>query len=203
MMSVKTFCDSCHFIAWFVVNYTAIWLKLFCPFLWLEERVMGWWMTTPWKWFTDTPCVCFQYPSGCVFYSPWLARHEPFLGRLLYGDATLQVLSLLWRDIAMASGWMTNGDQKSQHLRHFHALSQRKSSRNAACSLWYYPLGWCFSPYKRRIGERCFLLIGVLNKALIFLIQPVHNGLIALFHLVFNVLWASTYRHNRFMNGEF
>ena len=121
VMSVKTFCDSCHFIAWFVVNYTAIWLKSFCKFLWLKERVMGWWITTPWKWFTDTPCVCFQYPSGCVFYSPWLARHEPFLGRLLYGDATLQVLSLLWRDIAMARGWMANSEQKPQHLRRFHA----------------------------------------------------------------------------------
>lgn len=149
-----------------------------------------------------TLCL-FSIPKRLRFFSPWLARHEPVLGRLLQVEAALQVLSFLWRGIAMARGWMANSEQNPQHLRRFHALSQRKSSRNAACSLWYYPLGWCYSPYKRRIGERCFLLIGVLNKALKFLIQPVHNGLIALFHLVFNVLWASTYRHNRFMNGEF
>ena len=160
-------------------------------------------MPTPWKWSNNIDWVCFQSPSGYVFYSPWLAWNEPTLSRLSHGDATPYGVSFLWRGIAMASGWMANSEQNPQHLRRFHALSQRKSSRNAACSLWYYPLGWCYSSYKRRIGERCFLLIGVLNKALIFLIQPVHNGLIALFHLVFNVLWASTYRHNRFMNGEF
>lgn len=141
VMSVKTFCNQCHFIAWFVVNHTAIWLKLFCPFLWLKERVMGWWMTMPWKWFAYTPCVCLQCPSGYVFYSLWLARHEPVSGRLLHGDAMPYGVSSLWRGIAMSSGWMANSEQKPQHLRRFScAIATQIKSK---CSLFFVilPLG--------------------------------------------------------------
>lgn len=60
-----------------------------------------------------------------------------------------------------------------------------------------------FSSPLERPGEVPLLLVWVLNKSLIFLIKSVHDSLIALFHLVLDILWATTCWHDRFMDGEF